>query len=224
MSTCPYPQAAFYAGSVLLAFEHLHSRCIVYRDLKPENVLLDEGGYAKLVDFGFAKRISARTWTVCGTPEYLAPEVVLQQGHDFSADWWALGVMVHEMLCGANVTPFVLLDGDVLRLYREIATCEKVPLPKSLPAPAAALLAQLLQVRPVHPLASREAREAEPPRKQHSEGATALARTPRPLASRRRFIPPSGWASAATPSSCAATPSSDGSRGRQHTRANLARA
>ncbi|KAL7742421.1 hypothetical protein ACLKA6_019052 [Drosophila palustris] len=94
--------AQFIIGCVLQAFEYLHARGIIYRDLKPENLMLDERGYVKLVDFGFAKHIgnSAKTWTFCGTPEYVAPEIILNKGHDRAVDYWALGILIHELLNG----------------------------------------------------------------------------------------------------------------------------
>ncbi|KAK2725538.1 hypothetical protein QYM36_000139, partial [Artemia franciscana] len=102
--------AQFYAACVIEAFDYLHARGIVYRDLKPENLLLDSQGYVKLVDFGFSKRlgVSGKTWTFCGTPEYVAPEVILNKGHDRAVDYWAVGILMYELLAGTP--PFVASD------------------------------------------------------------------------------------------------------------------
>jgi len=94
------PIARFYCACVASAFVYLHEKKIVYRDLKPENLMLDADGYLKVVDFGFAKVVEERTWTLCGTPDYLAPEVIQNKGHNCSADWWSFGVLTYECLVG----------------------------------------------------------------------------------------------------------------------------
>jgi len=83
----PNPVAKFYAAEVTLALDYLHSQHIIYRDLKPENLLLDRHGHLKITDFGFAKEVPDITWTLCGTPDYLAPEVVNSKGYNKSVDW-----------------------------------------------------------------------------------------------------------------------------------------
>ncbi len=101
--------ARFYAAEIVLVLEYLHERQggVAYRDLKPENLLLDAEGHIKLVDFGFAKRLGnndddrpVETYTLCGTPEYLAPEVIHNKGHTTAVDWWALGILIYEFLTG----------------------------------------------------------------------------------------------------------------------------
>jgi CRP-like cAMP-binding protein len=93
--------AKFYGAGVLLGLAYLHSKDIAYRDMKPENCLVDKDGYPKVVDFGFAKVIkNSKTYTLCGTPEYLAPEIVLGRGHDKSVDYWAFGILLYEMIAG----------------------------------------------------------------------------------------------------------------------------
>ncbi|KAL2757717.1 hypothetical protein ACRALDRAFT_2046449 [Sodiomyces alcalophilus JCM 7366] len=98
----------FYAAEIVLVLEYLHEQQgrVAYRDLKPENLLLDRNGHIKLVDFGFAKRLTnsegnpIETYTLCGTPEYLAPEVIQNKGHTTAVDWWALGILLYEFLTG----------------------------------------------------------------------------------------------------------------------------
>ncbi|KAL9063000.1 MAG: hypothetical protein Q9157_008487, partial [Trypethelium eluteriae] len=113
----PNPVAKFYAAEVTLALDYLHGMNIIYRDLKPENLLLDRHGHLKITDFGFAKEVPDITWTLCGTPDYLAPEVVSSKGYNKSVDWWSLGILIFEMLCG--FTPF-WDSGSPMRIYENI--------------------------------------------------------------------------------------------------------
>src|SRR5690349_6900407 len=94
----------------------MHSKSIVYRDLKPENLLLDEKGYLKVTDFGFAKIVTGRTYTLCGTPDYLAPEIVAGKGHGKGVDWWTLGILIYEML--SSYPPFY--DEDPMKTYAKV--------------------------------------------------------------------------------------------------------
>ena len=97
-------------------FEYLQSKEIVYRDLKPENIMINADGYLNMIDFGFAKVVTKRTYTICGTPEYIAPEILLNQGHGKAVDWWCLGILLYEMLAG--YPPFQ--DDDPMNIYRKI--------------------------------------------------------------------------------------------------------
>lgn len=109
--------ARFYAAEVVLALEHMHSRNIAYRDLKLENLVLSDNGHVQLTDFGFAKQMEdTRTFTLCGTPEYLAPEIIRGTGYSMAVDWWALGVLLFEMLAGYS--PFY--SDSPLEIYKNI--------------------------------------------------------------------------------------------------------
>ncbi|EAU91698.2 AGC/PKA protein kinase [Coprinopsis cinerea okayama7 len=127
----PDPVAKFYAAEVALALNYMHSLDIVYRDLKPENILLNVDGHIKIADFGFAKLCATTTWTLCGTPDYLAPEIVSQQRYNKSVDWYALGVLIFEMLSG--LPPYHQPEPNHLALYEKIMRG-----PKNIRWPAAA--------------------------------------------------------------------------------------
>ena len=120
-------------------FEYLHSKNIIYRDLKPENILLDKSGYLKLTDFGFAKVCEGRTYTLCGTPEYLAPEILLNKGHGKPVDWWTLGVLLYEMMVG--IDPFN--DPYPMMVYQKIIK-GKIKFPKNIDKDGKSLIKHLL--------------------------------------------------------------------------------
>jgi len=92
--------ARYYTACAVQGLDHLHARLIIYRDLKLENMLLDSGGCCKLADFGLAKFVVGHTFTLCGTPDYMAPEVVSGAGHTHSVDWWSLGVIIYALMTG----------------------------------------------------------------------------------------------------------------------------
>lgn len=106
--------AKFYSAQILLALEYLHNLDIVFRNLKPENIMVDHIGYLKVHDFKYAKHLenNGRTYTICGTPEYMAPECINLQGYGKSVDWWAFGILVYEMSTG--ITPFYDQSQEIL--------------------------------------------------------------------------------------------------------------
>ncbi|GMH33824.1 hypothetical protein BSKO_01658 [Bryopsis sp. KO-2023] len=145
--------AKFYAASVICAFEYMQARHCVYRDLKPENLLIDTNGYVKVTDFGFAKKIlnGGKTYTLCGTPEYLAPELVTQTGHNAGADWWALGVLIYELVIGRP--PFY--DEDRVKMFKKI--CEvRYQFPATMSQELRDLLRRLLVKKPAMRLGAQK--------------------------------------------------------------------
>jgi cGMP-dependent protein kinase len=110
--------AKFYIACLVLIAEYLDDREIVYRDFKPENIMIDEDGYPKLIDFGTAKVIHGRTFTVVGTPHYMAPEVITCKGYNQLADLWSIGVILYEFVCGR--VPFGEDDEDPYLVYEKV--------------------------------------------------------------------------------------------------------
>ena len=142
-------QSCFYAACVGAAFAYMHDLQIVYRDLKPENLLFDSVGYLKVVDFGFAKLITDRTWTLCGTPEYLAPEIITNKGHNLAVDWWAFGILIFEMLTGQP--PFCA--DDPMDIYQKILR-NRFTYPAFVSKSARDLISKLLVTNPAQRLGS----------------------------------------------------------------------
>lgn len=132
--------ARFYSSCVVEAFDYMHRRDCIYRDLKPENLVLTNKGYLKVTDFGFAKIVPNKTFTLCGTPDYLAPEIVTGQGHGKGVDWWTLGILIYEML--ASFPPF--FDDEPMMTYRKIIQ-GKFKFPRYLSAQSKDLISKLLK-------------------------------------------------------------------------------
>ena len=115
---CNSPAAAFYAGNVVLALDYLHNSLnVIYRDVIPENLMICPNGYLKLVDFSFAKKRDNSN-TLCGTPQYLAPEVIRNHAQGFGVDWWTLGILIYEMTFGR--VPFE--SDESMKMYEKILT------------------------------------------------------------------------------------------------------
>jgi serine/threonine protein kinase len=145
-------RARLYAAEIMLGLAHLHEMEIIYRDLKPENILLDRDGHVKLTDFGLAKvdmGASSKTNTFCGTPEYLAPEILQEAGHGKAVDWWSLGTLLYEMMAG--LPPFYSQNVNVM--YENILSSELRFPPDFSPA-ACDLLTKLLTRDPEKRLGS----------------------------------------------------------------------
>jgi len=154
--------AKFFIAAISLPLLHFRQHSIVYRDLKPENIVIDRVGYPKLIDFGLAKHMAqpgyecldGKTYTLCGTPEYLAPEVILGDGYSYPADWWSLGVLFFEMVVG--VSPFLEFgvpraNQNDLLLYQNIVK-NKVFFPGDVEIQCKSLIQSLLTTKPTQRL------------------------------------------------------------------------
>jgi serine/threonine protein kinase len=136
----------FYIIELILAIEFLHKNKMLYRDLKPENIMIDSNGHIKLTDFGLSKMVKKqkqKVFTICGTPQYLAPEILSDDGYDNSVDWWSLGCVMYEMLVGK--APFRIPKGSYLSadLYKK-----KITIPEFITDEAKDLISNLLIPNP----------------------------------------------------------------------------
>ncbi|XP_062398134.1 serine/threonine-protein kinase N1 isoform X1 [Sardina pilchardus] len=157
------PRAVFYAACVVLGLQFLHDHKIVYRDLKLDNLLLDTDGYVKIADFGLCKEgmgYGDRTGTFCGTPEFLAPEVLTDTSYTRAVDWWGLGVLIYEMLVGESPFP----GDDEEEVFDSIVN-DEVRYPRFLSSEAIGIMRRLLRRNPERRLGSSE-KDAEDVKKQ----------------------------------------------------------
>ena len=150
----PEEKAKFYLIEIILGLECLHKNNMIYRDLKPENILMDSNGHLKISDFGLSKILESsddKAYTLCGTPQYLAPEILKNKGYDKSVDWWSLGCFLYEMLTG--YLPFYIPKGNKInpKVFEE-----PLRFPPDVNQVAINLISQLLNVNPKKRLGSGE--------------------------------------------------------------------
>jgi serine/threonine protein kinase len=144
--------AKYYTASIVFAFVHMHERRIIYRDLKPENLLITEVGHCKLTDMGLAKFVIGKTYTTCGTPDYFAPELIASTGHSHAVDWWALGILIFELMSGHP--PFE--SAFPMQIYFKVMKgISKVPFPPKCQGPVGDLIKALLKKEPSERLPMR---------------------------------------------------------------------
>jgi len=137
--------AQFYVAGTTFAFDHLHSKKIVFRDLKPENLLMNDKGQVKLTDMGLAKVVVGKTYTTCGTPDYFAPEIIASKGHTHAVDWWTLGILSFELMIGHP--PFE--SATPMQIYQKVSRgINKVTFPKKCPANVEAFVKALCHHNP----------------------------------------------------------------------------
>jgi len=144
--------AKYYVAGVVFAFEHLHERHIIYRDLKPENLLFTDKGHLKVTDMGLAKFVIGKTYTCCGTPDYFAPELIASTGHTNAVDWWGLGILLFELMSGHP--PFE--STAPLQIYSKVMKgINQVPFPSRCQGSVGALIKSLLKKDPSERLPMR---------------------------------------------------------------------
>merc|ERR1712217_366944 len=144
--------AKFYVAGVIEGFTHLHERRIIYRDLKPENLLLNDLGQLKITDMGLAKFVIGKTYTTCGTPDYFAPELIASTGHTNAVDWWTLGILVFELMSGHP--PFE--SAYPMQIYSKVMKgINKVPFPTKCQGNVEVLIKGLLKKEPSERLPMR---------------------------------------------------------------------
>uniref|UniRef100_A0A7S4QWI1 cGMP-dependent protein kinase n=1 Tax=Alexandrium monilatum TaxID=311494 RepID=A0A7S4QWI1_9DINO len=137
--------AKYYIAGVVLAFEHLHERRIIYRDLKPENLMLNDKGHLKVTDMGLSKFVIGKTYTTCGTPDYFAPEMIASTGHTVAVDWWTLGILLFELMTGHP--PFEA-DTHMQVFAKVMKGINKVRFPRDVQGPLQELVKGVLQQEP----------------------------------------------------------------------------
>jgi cGMP-dependent protein kinase len=146
-------QSQFYAAVIADTLAYLHRHNILYRDLKPENVMIDAQGYPSLIDFGLAKElVNDKTFTLCGTPQYTAPEIIMNRGHGLTSDYWSLGVLIYTLLEGAN--PFFFEGMDQKTLFHVVCKGSYYPLSEGTSTDAGNLVDRLLEKDPSKRLGS----------------------------------------------------------------------
>uniref|UniRef100_A0A7S2P163 Uncharacterized protein n=1 Tax=Zooxanthella nutricula TaxID=1333877 RepID=A0A7S2P163_9DINO len=144
--------AKYYIAGTIFAFEHLHERRIIYRDLKPENLLLTHRGHIKLTDMGLAKFVIGKTYTTCGTPDYFAPELITSMGHTNAVDWWTLGILTFELMSGHP--PFE--SAYPMQIYAKVTKgIAKIPFPPKCQGNVGDLIRSLLKAEPSERLPMR---------------------------------------------------------------------
>jgi cGMP-dependent protein kinase len=144
--------ARFYIAGTIMAFDHMHTRRIIYRDLKPENLLISDTGKLLVTDMGLAKFVIGKTYTTCGTPDYFAPELIASTGHTNAVDWWCLGVLTFELMSGHP--PFE--SAYPMQIYSKVMKgIGKVPFPPKCQGPVGDLIKALLKKEPSERLPMR---------------------------------------------------------------------